>query len=73
MDEIIGVAEDQEPDTSDLAMVIINVETRDGRQLARAFGPEVQGDVVSMTMEYAYGSDEFDFEEWTIKIKRTSP
>lgn len=36
--EILGEAE--EPDLSDLAVVILNVETRDGRQLSMVWAAE---------------------------------
>ena len=65
--EVIGVAE-EEPDTSDLSMVIINVETWDERQLSFPLGPEVPEDKVSLTMTHTYGADD---EEWLFRIRRS--
>ena len=71
--EIIGPPEEN-PDTSDLAMVVINVDTRDHRQLAFAVGPELESDVLSMTMEHGYGVDDSgNYENWIIRVKRVSP
>lgn len=70
MDEILGVSDDQEPDLSDLVMVVINVETRDGRQLAISYGVEAEDDRLSMIMDSGYGAN---FEEWTFTVRRTSP
>lgn len=41
MDDLTqAVPAEEEPDLSDLTMVILNVETRDGRQLSMVWEPE---------------------------------
>lgn len=67
-DEIIGLAE-EEPDLSDLAMVVINVETREGRQLSFAVGLEAPEDHLSMIVDSGYGAD---FTETAFTIKRVT-
>lgn len=63
---------DEAPNLDDLALVTVNVETRDGRQLSMVWAAE--NGTLSMRDEQGYGSDETgDYEDWTFSVIRRSP
>lgn len=67
-----AVPAEQNPDLSDLTLVILNVETREGRQLSMVWG-EAEGPL-SIDQALGYGSDEAgNFDTWTITLTQRRP
>lgn len=69
--EIIGVAEEA-PDLSDLTMVVVNVETRDGRQLSLVYGLGNETDRLSFTDLPGTDDSEHGYQQWRFAVTKTT-
>lgn len=73
MADLSDAVEAEHVDLSDLTIVTVNVETRDGRQLSMVWAAE-DGQLAITDQEQGYGADESgNFETWTFTLTQRRP